>query len=258
MERERIIFDLDDVIVVPNILKIANEITGKDKKLEDLKHYYIEEGFSFTEKQDELFYNELVQRNLYEDCKLIEGAYEALQEFSKLYDVFIASDSVIYKRERLSSRVFADKFTFIVNTLPFINPRNIILCGDKSIISGKWFVDDKLENLEKAKNVQYKLIFPAYHNIDIPDEELIQKDIVRIKDYSHLDRFIKGNLTDEEIIETIDKVFNLCYRDVNINVMRREECIVIHNESKDSKYFLGSQILAIKLNKLLGISVNIL
>ena len=31
------------------------------------------------------------------------------------------------------------------------------------------------ENLEKNNNVKYKLLFPAYHNHDISDEELIQK-----------------------------------------------------------------------------------
>lgn len=215
MKKERLLFDLDDVIVENDILKIANEIAGANKRIEDFRHYYIEKEFSFTEEQREIFYDELVNRNLYENAKLIDGAYETLKELLETHDIYIVSDPIIYGREKMSGRLFSDKFNFIMDNLPFINPYNIILCGDKSLVFGKYSVDDKVENLEK-ENVQHRLLFSAYHNIDIPDEELIKKDIVRVKDHLHVKRFIKGELSKVELIKTVCSVFKLYLKDCNI------------------------------------------
>lgn len=190
MSKDVIIFDLDDVIVIPDFLKIANEMADENKVFEDLKEYYIEEGFSFSEEQRELFYDELVKRNLYENAKLVDGAYDTLKELSKNYEIFIVSASIIYRRERLSGRVFCDKFNFIINNLPFINPNNIILTGKKDLICGKYMIDDKLENLIKNNNVKYKILFTAYHNRDISSSELEKNNIIRVDNYKQLYEFI--------------------------------------------------------------------
>ena len=54
MKKQRMVFDLDDVIVVPNILKIANEVAGTNKTFDDIKTYYMEDTFDFTYEQREL------------------------------------------------------------------------------------------------------------------------------------------------------------------------------------------------------------
>jgi hypothetical protein len=86
------------------------------------------------------------------------------------------------------------------------------LCGDKSIVSAKWFIDDKLSNLEQNENIQNKLLFPAYHNKSLSDEELIRKNIVRLKDIPHFKRFVKGCLNENEIRTTITDMLKINYQ----------------------------------------------
>ena len=261
MKKQRMVFDLDDVIVVPNILKIANEVAGTNKTFEDIKTYYMEDTFDFTDEQRELFYDKLVSDNIYENAKINEELCSVIKEFSESYDIFIASDSVIYRREKQSAKLFFDKYNFIVRNLPYINSRNIVLCGDKSIVSAKWFIDDKLSNLEQNENIQNKLLFPAYHNKSLSDEELIRKNIVRLKDIPHFKRFVKGCLNENEIRTTITDMLKINYQgkivceyynqnktgNILLNVKCKDENIELEYEKVN---------ISTNLKKLLGVDVK--
>ena len=70
------IFDLDDVIVVPNILKIANEVAGINKKIEDIKTYYMEDTFDFTDEDLELLKEEIKKYSLEDVIGIDDGEYK--------------------------------------------------------------------------------------------------------------------------------------------------------------------------------------
>jgi len=268
MDNGIIIVDLDDVIVVPNFLNIANEITGESKEIKDLKEYYVEDNFSFTEEQREFFYDELVKRNLYENSKLIEGAYDTLKELSKEYEVFIASDSIICEREKLSGKLFFNKYNFIVENLPFINPRNIILTGDKSVICGKYMLDDKLQNLLKNHNIKYKLLFTAYHNRELDDKALVQNCIMRIDGYDMLYRRLHNKLHLHEISKVINQILIYFFdKDLNYGLKKDKNLLTIYLDSNDIRKLKhdlicgGKKIkeknICNKIFKILNIKANI-
>lgn len=191
MEKERIVFDLDDTLVVGNFLEIANECFNDNKTFEDIKSYYVEDNFNITTKQREKYLDELVVRDVYENAKIISGAYDSLKKLvnNEKYDVLIYSACVLKNRESYSGQAFARKFDFIFKNFDFINPQNIILGGNKSIICAKYFIDDRLDHLINSK-AEYKILFTAYHNKDITQEELEKNNIVRLDNHDELYKFI--------------------------------------------------------------------
>ena len=74
MNKQIILFDLDDVLVKGGFLSIANQVFGDSKKEEEISSYYVEENFNVTDKQKEIFLDELTKRNVYENTIIIDGA----------------------------------------------------------------------------------------------------------------------------------------------------------------------------------------
>lgn len=191
MKKECIVFDFDDTLVTGNFLDIANECFDGNKRIDDLKYYYAEDNFNTTPEKIERYLDELVNRDVYENAKIITGAYNTLKKLSKddKYDVVIFSACVIKDREKQSSGFFARKYDFIINTFDFIEPQNIILGGNKSIICAKYFIDDRIDHLINSK-AEYKILFTAYHNKDIPSSELEKNNIIRVDNHAQLYEFI--------------------------------------------------------------------
>ena len=80
MNKQIILFDLDDVLVKGGFLSIANQVFGDSKKEEEISSYYVEENFNVTDKQKEIFLDELTKRNVYEHAIIIDGAYDILKK----------------------------------------------------------------------------------------------------------------------------------------------------------------------------------
>lgn len=219
MEKKKIIFDFDDVIVRGDFLKIANECFKENKKIDDLTSYYIEENFNITKEERDRYLDMIVNRNVYENATLVEGAYETLQKLANdsRFDVMICSVPIIRNRERLSAKLFANKFNFIMENLPFIDPNNIILCGNKSILVADYMIDDKVENLESNENVDFKILFPAYHNKDLSKLDMLKKGIIKANDYNYIYNFIvNGEINDP----FMDKAFKkyILNNDLNLKL----------------------------------------
>ena len=208
--RKKLIIDFDDTMVVGNFLKIANEIFKENKKIEDLQSYYVEDNFDVTDSQKDEFYNELVKRDLYESAEKINDAYEILKNLSNEVEIIIFSACVLKGQVAKSGRMFLNKYEYILKNFDFIDPNNIVLGGNKSIISGEYFLDDKLENLECC-NAKSKLLFTAYHNKNIPTEELLRKGILRINNYSELSDFITNKIADEKIDQILKEYFEAVF-----------------------------------------------
>lgn len=69
---------------------------------------------------------------------------------------------------------------FLYEKLDFINPKNYIFACDKSVANCDIKIDDKINNIEGVKT---KLIFTAWYNKDLRDEELKSKNIVRVNNW---------------------------------------------------------------------------
>jgi 5'-nucleotidase len=89
---------------------------------------------------------------------VIAGAVEAVKKLTETYEVYIVSAAMQYPRS------LSEKPEWLGVHFPFISWRNIIFCGDKSIIGTDYMIDDHIKNLDVFKG--RTIMFNAFHNVD--------------------------------------------------------------------------------------------
>jgi len=61
-----------------------------------------------------------------------------------------------------------EKFEWLAANFPFIDWRQIVLCGDKSIIRAEYMIDDNIYHLRRFEGE--KILFDSPHNRNVPDD----------------------------------------------------------------------------------------
>ena len=172
-----LLLDVDEVIVFSGFLEAVNEFMHTDYEIDDFTDYYIDEVVIPKERMPE-FNNFLRNRNMYEKQNLLPNAVEVIKKLNEKYDIYLLSSCVNFFDVDGSGRNFADKYNFLIKTLPFINPGHIILTSAKHLFKADVQIDDRVNNLEH--DIPLKILFPSYHNKEFTDEELKEKNIIRI------------------------------------------------------------------------------
>lgn len=90
---------------------------------------------------------------------VMEGAQEAVKKLMEDFDVYIVSAAMEFPQSLF------EKHEWLQEHFPFITWRNIIFCGDKSVIGTDYMIDDHVRNLDCCRGKA--LIFTAGHNIHI-------------------------------------------------------------------------------------------
>ena len=90
---------------------------------------------------------------------VMENAQEALMQLSQGFELFIVSAAMEFPQS------LPEKQEWLQEHFPFISWRNIVFCGDKSVIGTDYMIDDHVRNLDPFKGKS--LIFTAGHNIGI-------------------------------------------------------------------------------------------
>lgn len=101
----------------------------------------------------------VVTPGFFRSVPVMEGAREAVLALSGKYDIYIVSAAMEFPQSLI------EKYEWLQEHFPFISWRNIILCGDKSIISTDYMIDDHVKNLDVCKGKT--LMFTAGHNAGI-------------------------------------------------------------------------------------------
>tara|TARA_R110002124_G_scaffold250051_3_gene415119 strand:- start:184 stop:705 length:522 start_codon:yes stop_codon:yes gene_type:complete len=115
--------------------------------------------------EDEAFPDKAAARSLlykpgfFLNAPIIAGAHDALLELKKEYEIYIVSAAMEFPNSLI------EKHDWLKNNLPFISWRNIVLCGDKSIIGTDLLIDDHVKNLDFFKGES--ILYTAGHNIHI-------------------------------------------------------------------------------------------
>lgn len=99
------------------------------------------------------------QPGFFLNAPIMDGAYEALIALQERYDIYIVSAAMEFPNS------LKEKHDWLAKHLPFISWRNIVLCGDKSIIGTDLLIDDHVKNLDPFKGES--ILFTAGHNIHI-------------------------------------------------------------------------------------------
>jgi 5'-nucleotidase len=90
---------------------------------------------------------------------LITGGVSAIQSLMEDFDVYIVSAAMEFPLSLYEKKLWLEEH------FPFISWRNIVFCGDKSIIKTDYLIDDHLKNLDNFSGIP--LLFSAAHNVNV-------------------------------------------------------------------------------------------
>ncbi|MGN0973455.1 MAG: hypothetical protein ACI4OT_01795 [Bacilli bacterium] len=183
---KKLLIDIDEVICENGFVEALNKFKNTNYKLDDFKNYLIEDFLDSDEK--EAFYDFFLERDSYENVNLIKDSIEVIKELNEVCDIYLYSACIMYGRENNCGRIFSDKYNFIIKYLPFIDPKKIIFTNTKNLFLGDIQIDDKLSNLEGP--IKLKLLFTAYHNKEIDDKTLKEKNIIRVNNWQDVKKIV--------------------------------------------------------------------
>eukprot|EP01133_Synstelium_polycarpum_P010104 gene10104-11780_t len=87
---------------------------------------------------------------------VMAGAVEVIQELMKDFEIYIVSAAMEFPQS------LSEKKEWLQEHFPFISWKNIVFCGDKSIIDTDYMIDDHFKNLDFCKGKA--ILFHAAHN----------------------------------------------------------------------------------------------
>ncbi|TDO23926.1 5' nucleotidase, NT5C type [Pedobacter duraquae] len=87
---------------------------------------------------------------------VMEGAVEAVKSLSEHFEIYVVSAAMEFPLS------LNEKLEWLGIHFPFISWKNIIFCGDKSIINTDYMIDDHIKNLDHFKGKT--IMFHAFHN----------------------------------------------------------------------------------------------
>ncbi len=183
-----IMVDMDDVLTYGNFAKILEDYLGYKPDYDKIKSYYIQDILG-DKKSD--FFIKFKDMDMYETASLLPDCYDILKELSKYYKIYICTDYIWREIAAYAGNNLKNKYNFLYKQLDFINPRNYIFTVDKSVVNCDIKIDDKIENIEGAET---KLLFTAWHNQDISDEELKNQNIIRVNNWKEIGKILLNNL----------------------------------------------------------------
>ena len=87
---------------------------------------------------------------------VMEGAVEAVKILMETFEVYIVSAAMEFPQS------LPEKYNWLKENFPFIGWRNIVFCGDKTVINTDYLIDDHCKNLDVCKGKP--IMFTAGHN----------------------------------------------------------------------------------------------
>ena len=183
---KKILVDLDDVLAFDSFLNTINKFFNTNYSYSDTKGYYLENLFN---KEQQLEFKKYIREaNIYDNAVVADNSKEVLEELSKEYEIYICSSFYSELDDTLLSELVPRKCEFLKKNYPFLKSRNFMFLTEKSMIKSDIQIDDRIDNL---KGDGIKLLFTAYHNKDITDEELKEKNITRVNNWLDIKNYLQ-------------------------------------------------------------------
>lgn len=174
--KKKILLDVDEVICFSGFLPLINEFMGTNYVIDDFSDYYIDEVV-IPKDRFELFNKFIENKNMYDYATLLPDSVESIKYLNDLYNIYICSSCINPFNINGSGRLFADKYNYLINILPFLKPENFIFTNAKNMLKADIQIDDRLSNLNN--DIETKILFPSYHNKDITLDETQKFNVVR-------------------------------------------------------------------------------
>lgn len=98
----------------------------------------------------------LLTPGFFRTIPVMPGAIEAVKKLQEDYEVYIVSAAMEFPQ------CLSEKREWLAEHFPFISWKNIIFCGDKSVVVTDYLIDDHCKNLDFCKGKA--IMFDALHN----------------------------------------------------------------------------------------------
>ena len=156
---KRIAIDMDEVISDANIrfiewykrdygIEFAQEQLASTR-FEDLlqdDHKHVVREYAFHD-------------DFFKDLDIIPGSQDVIQELHKKYEIFITTAAMEFPNS------FLPKLQWLQDHFPYISWKNIVFCGDKSIINADYLIDDNVYHFRRF--IGQGILFTAPHNKNV-------------------------------------------------------------------------------------------
>lgn len=174
MVRPRIAIDMDEVIadVLPKFLDIYYQLFNVRLQTQD---YWGKKVYQINGADQIRSY--LHDKGFFLDLPVMPGSQETVQWLMQYYDVYITTAAMEFRSS------FEDKYDWIERHFPFIHWKNIVFCGDKSIIQADYMIDDHAFNLRTFNGKG--LLYTASHNIH-------ETGFTRVNNWQEIRAFFEG------------------------------------------------------------------
>lgn len=183
---KKLIIDMDDVMCEKGFIKMVNEFLGTNYKQEDANSYYINDLVPEYKQKDWVEFFE--KRNVYDYEELTENVQEVIKKLNEKYDVYIVTSYIFRDDPKWAGNMLKNKFDYLQTHFDFIEPEKYIFTTNKDIINADIRIDDSMKKLNGKAEI--KLLFTAYHNKNISDEELKNKGVIRVNSWKEIEKIL--------------------------------------------------------------------
>jgi 5'(3')-deoxyribonucleotidase len=155
---QRIAIDMDEVIAdtLGSYLKIYNADFGGNLTRKDL---HGRNAFEMARPEDIPRIREYFQsEKFFSEIDPMPGSQDVVKALAETYEVFVTTSAMEVPIS------FMPKFHWLKQHFPFISSSHIVFCGDKSIISADFLIDDNVRHFERFKGEG--ILFTAPHNMN--------------------------------------------------------------------------------------------
>lgn len=157
MSRKKIAIDMDEVLadtlgaIIDGVNERANlGITVESLNGQKLKHVIPEHDGLVTEI--------LREPGFFRHLKVMPNAQEVVEKLNEHYDVYIATAAMDVPTS------FHDKYEWLLEHFPFLDPQHFVFCGRKNIIKADYLIDDNPRQLAIFEGES--IMYTAVHNMN--------------------------------------------------------------------------------------------
>lgn len=170
MSKERIIIDMDEVIADPMGAMIDWYVREYGGTVDYSRMQGGSWSLGFPEEHRHLIRTRLHEPGFFRDLPVMEDSIRVLEGINRRYELFIVSAATEFPNS------LKEKHDWLQEHFPFLTWRQLVLCGDKRLVTGDHMIDDHVRNLEHFPGKKW--LYSSPHNITVTGYE-------RIRDWKH-------------------------------------------------------------------------
>lgn len=170
MSRKKIAIDMDEVLAdtLGAIIDGVNERANLGSTVESLNGQKLKHVIP---EHDGLVTEILREPGFFRHLKVMPNAQEVVEKLNEHYDVYIATAAMDVPTS------FHDKYEWLLEHFPFLDPQHFVFCGRKNIINADYLIDDNPRQLAIFEGES--IMYTAVHNMNHHDYKRVNgwKDV---------------------------------------------------------------------------------